>query len=137
MIDLRNDPKAFVAEKKPIPLEVDFAQAEGQLDTLEGKVTYAKGDALVTGTKGERWPIQRDIFEKTYAAEPPLEMGQKGKYTKLPLRVFALQVTENTNIELSGNRGMLAAKAGDYIVQYAINDLAVVAKEIFEKTYLY
>ena len=34
--------------------------------TLEGKHLITKGDWIITGIKGERYPIKPDIFEETY-----------------------------------------------------------------------
>ena len=36
--------------------------------TLEGVMKGNKGDYLCEGTAGERWPIKKEIFEKTYVA---------------------------------------------------------------------
>jgi len=41
---------------------VHFAAAAGQLQTLEGPVAYAAGDAIVTGVAGEQWPVPADSF---------------------------------------------------------------------------
>ncbi|MGM5489190.1 hypothetical protein [Weissella koreensis] len=34
--------------------------------TLEGKMEAKIGDYIVKGTKGEIWPVRKDIFEETY-----------------------------------------------------------------------
>ncbi|QIL50088.1 hypothetical protein G7084_01375 [Weissella coleopterorum] len=34
--------------------------------TLEGSMTAKIGDYIVKGTKGEIWPVRKDIFEETY-----------------------------------------------------------------------
>lgn len=39
------------------------------LNTLEGKMTISKGDYVITGIKGERYPCKPDIFEMTYELE--------------------------------------------------------------------
>lgn len=41
------------------------------IETLEGEMRVQKGDYIVTGIKGERYPIKKDIFEMTY--EPASE----------------------------------------------------------------
>lgn len=38
----------------------------GWIDTLEGAHIVSPGDWIVTGVKGERWPVKPDIFEMTY-----------------------------------------------------------------------
>lgn len=36
------------------------------VDTLEGVMSGKKGDFLCEGVDGERWPIKKEIFEKSY-----------------------------------------------------------------------
>ena len=36
------------------------------INTLEGKHYISPGDWIITGVKGERYPIKGDIFEMTY-----------------------------------------------------------------------
>ena len=37
-----------------------------QVETLEGTMQGRAGDFLCEGSRGERWPIRREIFEATY-----------------------------------------------------------------------
>ena len=55
------------AIKKPIAVDFEFAMEDGEIETLEGKMTYQKGDAIITGVKGEKYPCRRDIFDQTYS----------------------------------------------------------------------
>ena len=43
------------------------------IKTLEGLMEVSSGDWIVTGVKGERYPVRDDIFELTY--ELVLTMG--------------------------------------------------------------
>ena len=54
------------AIKKRIEVEFEFATEDGEIKTLEGVVSYKKGDAIITGVKGEKYPCRRDIFDETY-----------------------------------------------------------------------
>ena len=54
------------AIKKPIVIDFEFAEEDGEIDTLEGKMSYKKGDAIMTGVKGEKYAIRKDIFDETY-----------------------------------------------------------------------
>lgn len=38
----------------------------GYIDTLEGKMVVSRGDYIITGIKGEKYPCKPDIFEQTY-----------------------------------------------------------------------
>ena len=52
--------------KKPVIIDFEFATEDGEIETLEGVVSYKKGDAIITGVKGEKYPCRRDIFDQTY-----------------------------------------------------------------------
>lgn len=121
--------------KKPIPAQVKFARQAGTLETLEGPVAFGEGDALMTGVKGERWPIRRPRFEETYAPVPPTRMGENGRYLKKPKPVTARQTTIDETIDLGGDRGVLQAKPGDWIVTADDGRRWVVANDIFLATY--
>ncbi len=54
------------AVKKPVIVEFEFANEDGEVEALGGVVKYTKGDAIMTGVKGEKYPCRRDIFDKTY-----------------------------------------------------------------------
>lgn len=122
--------------KKRIPVQVCFALQDGQLDTLEGPVSYRRGDALVTGVEGERWPIPRGRFEATYSpVGPGGAMGVDGQFAKVPLVVQAERTPAPRSIPLDPGRGMLHAKAGDWIVSTPDGETWVVDHEIFGESY--
>lgn len=41
-------------------------QKKGSIETFEGTMYYHKGDYIVTGIQDERYPVKKEIFEKTY-----------------------------------------------------------------------
>jgi hypothetical protein len=53
--------------KKPIPILAKQMDNAFSVDTLEGKMEGKSGDYLIIGIKGELYPCDRDIFEKTYS----------------------------------------------------------------------
>jgi hypothetical protein len=57
--------------KLPVPVAVEFSQCDGIIETLEGQVQYKSGDPILTGVKGERWPVQRNNFFTHYTPAPP------------------------------------------------------------------
>lgn len=134
-LNLSKHPQAFRARSLPIPLRVEFAPEDGEIVTIEGTVRYRSGDAIVTGVKGERWPVPRVKFLTTYEPIPPTQMEQDGLYSKRPREVLALQLSEPTEITLSSQRGVLNGKVGDVIIEHAPGDHAVVAADIFAMTY--
>ena len=121
--------------KRPIPIQVEFAQEAGTIQTLEGPVAFERGDALMMGIKGERWPIRRARFEETYVPIPPTRMGENGKYHKKPMPVSARQTTIDETVDLGGDRGVLLAKLGDWILTADDGRRWVVANDIFLVTY--
>lgn len=134
-LHLQDNPQAFQAIKKPIPVGVQFATSSGTLETLEGSVRYQTGDALLTGLEGERWPIGISRFIQTYEPVAPLVFGDDGLYKKKLIPVWAYRADHAMEFSLSDSRGILQAKLGDVIIEYSPNDHAVVNGSIFEKTY--
>lgn len=57
--------------KKPLVLDAKYAECEGYIDTKEGRMSYYAGDVIMTGAHGERYPIQRAIFDDTYDVLTP------------------------------------------------------------------
>ena len=133
--DIAPLPGTFLTQKKDIPVHVDIAKADGVLHTLEGAVHFKAGDAIMTGIKGEQWPIPAAVFAERYTPIFPTPVGQPGMYLKRPMPVWAIESPVNLDITLSEARGRLHARQGDLIVQYAPGDYAVVQAEIFAKTY--
>lgn len=133
--DLATWPHACKATKLPLPVTVDFAHAAGVCATLEGPVAYAAGDAILTGVRGEHWPIVRARFEQTYEAAPGTVAGQPGTYRKRPLGVMAVQLEAPVEVALGAGRGVLRGAPGDWLVQYGPGDFGVVAADIFGQTY--
>ncbi len=120
---------------RPIAMEVSFASSPQIVDTLEGPVRCAPGDAIVTGVKGEKWPVQRRRFEKTYVPVQPTRLGQAGLYCKKPREVKAGRLVQDYQVTLSEGRGVLNGLVGDILVEYSEGDQSIIAPDIFEKTY--
>jgi hypothetical protein len=122
--------------KCPLVAGVTFATSGGSLQTLEGGVHYAAGDALMTGVRGEHWPIRRQTFESSYEPCDAQPMGVDGHYRKRTIPVFARQLTETCVITLDEDRGDLSGIVGDWIVRDATGRTWVVADDIFRITYV-
>lgn len=63
----RNTPtetKKYV--KKPIPIKAYPADREMIIHTFEGDMKAMPGDYIITGVKGEQYPVKKEIFEETY-----------------------------------------------------------------------
>jgi PGDYG protein len=121
--------------KRALPTQVVFADCAGTLNTLEGRVAYQAGDALLTGVEGERWPIARTDFERTYEAIPPTRMAEEGLYQKRHSPVDARQVVEATALPVQSGAATLRVAPGDWVVTDVRGHRWVVADTIFRKTY--
>lgn len=134
--DLREHPDAFRARKRAVSVHAEIAREDGVVHTLEGPVSYCAGDAMLSGVEGERWPVPRAHFLASYEPISPTRAGDDGTYRKRPRVVLALRVQQVVDVVLSGGRGTLHARPGDVLVQHEAGDVAVVAKDIFAKTYI-
>ncbi|MEB0139292.1 MULTISPECIES: PGDYG domain-containing protein [unclassified Undibacterium] len=135
-IDLR-DPlqHATPYRKRPLSYQVSFATAAGSISTLEGEVRCQPGDAIITGQNGERWPVAAAEFALRYVAREPGGAAAAGDYLARPLRVLARRLDAPLQVELEHGRGRLSAQSGDWLVQYPSHGQAIVAPDIFAKTY--
>lgn len=120
--------KAF---KKPVTLTFVFAADDQVVETLEGPVTCKAGDAIVSGTKHDSWPIPRERFEQTYDFDP-----STGRCSKKMAWVEAEELTETTTVKLGWSDDSLTGQAGDFLVTYSDNDQGIVERDIFFETYV-
>lgn len=133
--DLAADRRALRVCKKPIPVEARFATADGVCETLEGDVRYRAGDAILTGTQGEHWPVRRESFLSNYEAVPPTRPGENGAYRKMPSLAYALHLDEERDVPVGWQHDPLHGRPGDWLLQYADGSYGVVADDIFRETY--
>ena len=131
-MDLENETGVFRVMKKPIPLKVEFAKHDGVCRTKEGDVRYLEGDAIVTGTKGEQWPIQIAKFKETYQQVDE----EKGLYAKKPMHSLAKQMSVQFSVNVSWSNDPLVGKPEDWLLQYGKGDFGIVDKDIFDETYM-
>ena len=64
------DKKVKKYRKIPIELEAYQTDVEMDIETLEGVMHASIGDYIVTGIKGEKYPVKPDIFVKLYEEVP-------------------------------------------------------------------
>ncbi|MBC7415548.1 MAG: hypothetical protein H7327_11525 [Herminiimonas sp.] len=126
---------ARLYRKRIIDVDVRFAEQAGSIATLEGVVACGRGDALVTGTRDEVWPVTRAAFEQKYDAVPPTVMGAPGRYRTRAMPALAVQITHPVRLPLPGGKGVLAGEQGDWLVQYGAADQSLVNGTIFDETY--
>jgi hypothetical protein len=121
---------AFEAYKKPNPERYEIAQQPGTVQTLEGPVTYQAGDYIITGPKGEQYPISPAKFR-----ELKDDAGDGICYPKKIIK-FAKLADHDGSLILKYNGSKLNYTAGeDYIVRHGPGDYGAVKKDIFAQTY--
>lgn len=132
-IDLTADPLAVRTVKDEI-VDVEFATESGQIESAVGPNHYAAGDALITGTTGDRWSVSRERFDPKYT---PLAgtHGRRGRYRNVPTPLLARCMTEPFTIPRRAGGDRLAGAAGDWLVQYAPGDFGIVAAARFAAVY--
>ena len=120
---------AFETFKKPTEEKYEIAQEDGAIDTLEGPVNYKKGYYILTGPKGERYPIPPEKF-----AELKDDQGH-GICTPKKIPKLAKLADHDGSVKTSWGETLNYTQGNDYIVKHGANDYGVVKQDIFLKTY--
>lgn len=117
--------------------KVDFAKEPHTIITLEGPVQCQAGDAIITGVIGERWAVQRSIFDQNYCpVDQHLPQGIDGFYLRKEISVQAEKIKNPHTVDLGENRGVLNACVGDWLVVSSEGRQWVIADKVFTKTYI-
>jgi hypothetical protein len=132
--ELETDPGARRASKDET-VDVEFAVAAGALESAVGANRFEAGDALLTGSTGDRWCVSRDRFDAKYRPEPPTVAGAAGRYRNLPVPVLVKQVPLAFTVRRSAAGDLLHGQPGDWLVQYAPGDHGIVASDRFARVY--
>ncbi|MCM2289436.1 MAG: PGDYG domain-containing protein [Sulfuritalea sp.] len=133
-LDLTGDDSATLFVKDEV-VEVAFAVSDGELTSREGPNRYQAGDALITGSTGDRWSVSRARFEARYTPVAPLQAGRNGRYRANPVPVLARQMPEAFTLERSAGGDVLHGLAHDWLLQYAPGDFGVIENRRFQRVY--
>ncbi|HEY4214598.1 MAG TPA: PGDYG domain-containing protein [Steroidobacteraceae bacterium] len=123
------------ARKLPQEVAVEFTTADRAIDTPEGSIRARAGDAIVTGTLGERWCVSRERFQRKYQPVAPTTMDSAGRYISIPTRVIAARPIGPFEVVLADGQSVLHGRSGDWVVDYGDGSLGVVAANVFAATY--
>lgn len=115
--------------KKPVVIDYRFATVTEVIETLEGPVTAQPGDAVITGVKGEQYPIQRFKFDDWYV------ITEEGKAYKKPMVVEAEKMDVEFEVKVSWANEPIKGKVGDYRLTYGPGDFGAVAADVFAESY--
>lgn len=120
---------AMEVYKKPIVIQIsEPLTEETHVNSLENPNLFAPaGFRIVTGVKGEKYPLPPKDFENYEAVE--------GGYAKKKIIVRAVQLSQEGQVSTPWGE-TLHAQIGDYLVMEAEDNMWVVEKNIFEETYV-
>ena len=106
-----------------------IATEPGTIETLEGPVKYEAGYYILTGPKGEQYPMSSDTFRKL--------KRDNGDGTATPIAIPKLaKIADHSGIVNTSWGEPLHYNPGeDIIVRHGPNDYGVVKKDIFAQTY--
>lgn len=120
---------SFETYKKGNPEHYEIADEPGTIETLEGPVKYAKGYYILTGPKGERYPISPEKFNEL--------KDDNGDGTCVPKKIikYAKLADHDGIVNTSWGEPMHYKNGEDVIVRHGHDDYGVVKKDIFKQTY--
>jgi hypothetical protein len=120
----------FQTYKKPMQEKYEIAQSDGTIQTLEGPVNYKTGYYILTGPKGEQYPIPPEKF-----SELKDDLGN-GVCTPKKIMKVAKLADHDGSVKTSWGETLNYTKGNDYIVRHGPGDYGVVKKDIFQQTYM-
>jgi hypothetical protein len=119
---------AFKTFKKPAKEKYEIAEEPGTVDTLEGPVRYEAGHYIMTGPKGEKYPITPEKFNNL--------KDDQGNGIATPKKIPKIAKLADHDGALRTSWGDLNyTKGNDYIVRHGEGDYGAVKKDIFQQTY--
>jgi hypothetical protein len=127
--DVWFDSGAFKTYKRPAKEKYEIAQEPGTIQTLEGPVKYPAGYYIMTGPKGEQYPISPEKFD-----ELKDDLGD-GVCTPKKIIKLAKLADHSGTVNTSWGEKLHYNPDEDVIVKHGSNDYGVVKKDIFQQTY--
>ena len=119
----------FKTYKKPAQEHYEVVGQAGTIQTLEGPVNYKAGYYILTGPKGERYPIPPEKFR-----ELKDDQGD-GVCTPKKIVKVAKLADHDGAVNTSWGETLNYTKGNDYIVRHGPDDYGVVKADIFAQTY--
>jgi hypothetical protein len=119
---------SFIASKKALREPFTVADSDGTIDTLEGTVSYPAGFYILTGPKGEQYPMSPEKFQTL-----KVDNGD-GTATPIKIEKWVKFADHSGSVETHWGE-TLNYVPGDVIVRHGENEYGVVKPEIFQVTY--
>jgi hypothetical protein len=119
---------AFKTFKLAKSIHYDTATEPGTVDTLEGPVKYEAGHKIITGPKGEKYPVSPESFADKYDVDD--------ENTATPKKIVKYAKLADHDGVLHTSWGDLSyTKGNDVIVRHGDGDYGAVKLDIFQQTY--
>ena len=119
----------FETYKKPAKEKYEIADEPGTIETLEGPVKYPAGYYIMTGPKGEQYPITPEKFRNLK------DDHGHGICTPKKITKIAKLADHSGSVNTSWGEKLHYNSDEDIIVRHGENDYGVVKKDIFAQTY--
>ena len=119
---------SFETSKKAAPIKYETAEKAGTVQTLEGPVNHEAGHKIITGPKGEKYPVSPEKFKEYYH-----DHGD-GTATPKPIAKQA-KVADHDGVVHATWGDLNYEKGKHVIVRHGPGDYGVVEKGIFNQTY--
>jgi len=119
----------FKCYKRPAKEKYRIADEPGVIQTLEGPVKYPAGYYIMTGPKGEEYPISPEKF-----ADLKDDLGNGVCQPKKIIKIAKVADHSGT-VDTSWGEKLHYNPKEDIIVRHGENDYGVVKQDIFDKTY--
>jgi len=119
----------FQAYKRPAKERYEITKEPGIVQTLEGPVKYPAGYYIMTGPKGEQYPISPETFDKLKD-----DLGD-GVCTPKKIIKMAKIADRSGTVDTSWGEKLYYNSGEDVLVRHGPGDYGVVKKDIFNQTY--
>jgi hypothetical protein len=133
-VDLARDATACWIIKDEL-VSVEFAESDGELQSAVGINRFFRGDALITGSTGDRWCVSRSRFDAKHAPVDGLPSGQNGRYRNIPQPIRGKRMAVPFSVPRCVDGDVLQGAAGDWLVEYGPGDHGIVARARFDQVY--
>ena len=125
--------RTYIARRRPVELEAEPVTHEHVVKTWEGPRTAYPGDYVVTGVKGERWPVPGQRFPELYDIVETLGPSGRVRIRKRIFEVPVFQVYQGVRFHVRGED--FHAGTGYFIVSHPDQSCYPCEPDVFFETF--
>ncbi len=123
----------YIVRRRPVELIAQYVDEKTLTDTWEGPRTAQVGDYVLTGVKGEQWPVPGSEFDRLYEVIGPTADGQALRVRKKVMELRAFQTYEPLTFAIRGEN--FHAEPGYFIIAYEDGSCYPCEPEVFFETF--